>query len=135
MDDVVRGIQKYFKYDRPPNAINFNRYNMTQALDWHADNEALFPKADGTCTILSLSLGATRTFQVKKNFYDEVYDIPLAHGDFLEMSGKTQLFYQHCIARATDIQKLDGSHNGWRYNLTFRGILNHADICKCKAAT
>ena len=45
------------------NSVNLNYYPSGEAaLGWHADDEKLFEKEDGSAVIASLSLGAARLF-------------------------------------------------------------------------
>jgi len=61
-----------------PSACNINLYRDGEdCVGWHADDENLFGGLGGTCTIMSLSLGQTRTFQVKlkeTNWKDSHYE-------------------------------------------------------------
>jgi alkylated DNA repair dioxygenase AlkB len=100
MDEFCQQIQKVFKYDVAPNAINFNEYRTgSNSLYWHADDEELFVDKAGNTTVLFLSVGATRLFQILRNGSDEcdAMNIELEDGMFLEMAKKTQLFYKHQV--------------------------------------
>jgi alkylated DNA repair dioxygenase AlkB len=97
-------------------------------LGWHADDELLFIDKHGNTTVLSLSIGATRLFQLLRNdsLEDQAKDIELEDGMFLEMSGKTQQFYQHQVPPS----KLRGLSGKTRYNMTFRWIHSHSATCE-----
>ena len=50
-----------------PNSCNLNLYmNETHSVGWHADNESMFGGADSPIRIISLSLGAPRTFMLRE---------------------------------------------------------------------
>jgi alkylated DNA repair dioxygenase AlkB len=80
---------------------------------WHADNE----KELGTNpTIVSISFGAERIFQLKHNSdKDQKKSIVLEHGSLLLMKGTTQHFWKHQIPKTA-------KPVGPRINLTFRVI-------------
>jgi alkylated DNA repair dioxygenase AlkB len=129
MDELCQQIQQVFKYDAAPNAINFNEYKSgSNSLYWHADDEELFIDKQGNTTVLSLSVGATRLFQLLRNGSSEndTMDIELEDGMFLEMAGKTQLHYKHQVPP----NKMRGLVGKTRYNLTFRWIHTHAASCE-----
>ena len=77
------------------NACNANKYEGgLQAVGWHSDDEKLLKHKDGE-DILSLSLGVSREFEVRKEFSGAVKRILLDDGDLLWMSGKCQRFFKH----------------------------------------
>jgi alkylated DNA repair dioxygenase AlkB len=130
--ELCEQVKLVFNYDAAPNAINFNEYKSgSNSLGWHADDEHLFIDRDGNTTVLSLSIGATRLFQLLRNEApeSESKDIDLEDGMFLEMSKKTQLFYQHQVPPS----RLRGLSGKARYNLTFRWIHSHAASCEVDA--
>ncbi|MEY4603911.1 MAG: hypothetical protein RIT43_1203 [Bacteroidota bacterium] len=91
--------------------INFYRDGM-DSNGWHADNEkelGLNP------AIASLSLGATRKFQLKHIEHEDLIQFDLAHGDLLLMGGSLQHFWKHQIPKQPKIKDA-------RINLTFRKI-------------
>ena len=83
---------------------------------YHQDNER---ELGFNPLIVSLSLGATRRFVVRPHPASGVDSAPLrfdlAAGDVLLMAGRTQVDWQHQIAKT---RKQSGS----RVNLTFRTI-------------
>lgn len=79
---------------------------------WHADNE---PELGKNPVIASLSLGATRRFDLKHNQTNEKRSFELGNGSLLVMKGEMQHFWKHQIAKTTKVSTP-------RINLTFRYI-------------
>lgn len=97
--------------DAPFNSVLVNRYRSGRDhLSWHADDEAVFGVDP---TIASLSLGATRRFDLRHRTTDERVSVHLGHGSLLVMSGPAQHHWQHRIAPTA-------RSVGERINLTFR---------------
>ena len=92
-----------------------NRYrNGRDAVAWHGDNDG---ERDARLVVASLSLGATRAFQLrpKKDSglrYDPI-TVDVTHGDMIVMAGDTQLHWEHRVPR-------DPRVTGERLNVTFR---------------
>lgn len=88
-----------------------NRYpDGDAALGWHADDEAdLAPHRP----IASLSLGATRDFQMRPRGGRTALSVALSHGSLLTMEGETQRWYQHQVPRRARVRDP-------RVNLTLR---------------
>merc|ERR1719419_1914658 len=111
-----------------PTACNINLYrNGDDCVGWHADDENLFGGLVGNCMIISLSLGQTRTFQLRmKNQNQDDYNPPISialdHGDIVTMEGLVQRWYQHRVP-------VEPHCKNPRINLTFRWILNHHRGC------
>ena len=102
-----------------PNSVNCNWYpNRSTGLGWHADNEELFRTESAEVVIISLSLGATRTFEVWSRSQSRTYELPLHTGDLAIMSGFFQDHYDHRIAPEVGI-------TGARYNFMWRFIVRH----------
>ncbi|MEZ4394042.1 MAG: alpha-ketoglutarate-dependent dioxygenase AlkB [Polyangiales bacterium] len=80
------------------------------ALGWHADDE---PDLAADQPIASLSLGATRDFQMRPRGGRTTLTVPLAHGSLLTMERETQRSYQHQVPRRARVAAP-------RINLTFR---------------
>jgi alkylated DNA repair dioxygenase AlkB len=124
--------QRVFGYETAPNAINFNEYKSgSNSLYWHSDDEELFIDKLGNTTVLSLSIGATRLFQLLRNGCneDDAINIELEDGMFWEMGRKTQLFYKHQVPP----NQARGLVGKTRYNMTFRWIHTHAATCEVDA--
>ena len=98
------------------NSVLANLYrDGRDAMGWHRDDE---PELGDAPLIASLSLGATRRFQLKDA--DGVrHPIELTNGDLLLMSGDSQRRYRHALPRTA-------KPVGPRINLTFRYIQSQA---------
>ncbi len=95
------------------NAVLVNYYrDGNDSNGWHADNEKELGKNP---IIASLSLGATRRFDLKHTSLGIKQQFQLSAGSLLIMAGETQHFWKHQLAKSTKVV------NG-RINLTFRTI-------------
>ena len=93
------------------NGCLFNCYrNGDDRMGWHADDE---PEIDASQPIASLSLGATRTFQLKQRRGDERHSLELADGDLLVMEPLCQEDWVHALPVRKRVSTV-------RVNLTFR---------------
>jgi alkylated DNA repair dioxygenase AlkB len=81
----------------------------TSSVDWHADDE---PELRDR--IVSVSLGATRTFTLRDGVGGAPFDVPLVHGSVLVMTVESQRRWQHAVPAEPGA--------GPRLNLTFRTI-------------
>ncbi|CAK0792754.1 unnamed protein product, partial [Prorocentrum cordatum] len=119
-DDVCRacGITER------PNSCNVNLYeDGSQAVGWHADDESLFDATRRDSLIMSLSLGAARTFELYPNDDpDDIHQILLKDGDLCTMEGLLQKHYKHRVP-------FERSARGPRINLTWRWIVRHESGC------
>ena len=125
-----------------PNCCNLNLYSHgSQQVGWHDDSEDLFK--DDDVRIISLSLGATRTFEIvskermgktqnrfrfaahKGGFKSadpaDIIQMELAHGDVVVMAGNMQTYYEHRLPPNTTLHP--------RINLTWRYITRHTPGC------
>ncbi len=96
------------------NSVLMNYYRDGQDSNgWHADNE---PELGHAPTIASLSLGASRDFQLReiKNRANK-YSITLEPGSLLVMRNGTQRYWHHQVPKRVSA--------GARINLTFRKIV------------
>lgn len=98
--------------DMPLNSVLLNLYRDGQdCVGWHSDDEPLFGPHPA---VVSLSLGATRTFDMRtKTSPRGRQSFQLTHGSVLLMPTGTQEGWQHCIPRTSKLV-------GPRLNLTFR---------------
>ena len=91
---------------------NFYRYGQ-DSMGMHSDNE---PELGPEPIIASVSLGEARNFDFKHKVNGEKFRLPLEHGSLLIMSGKTQKYWQHGIAKTK--KQIEP-----RLNFTFRKIM------------
>ncbi|XP_054256631.1 alpha-ketoglutarate-dependent dioxygenase alkB homolog 3 [Indicator indicator] len=104
------------------NSLLCNLYRHEKdSVDWHSDDE---PSLGTNPLIASLSLGATRNFEMRKKpsleengdyRFVERLRIPLDHGTLLMMEGATQEDWQHRVPK-------EYHSRAARINLTFRII-------------
>lgn len=97
------------------NSVLLNLYrDGNDCMGWHSDNEkSLGPKP----IIASISLGATRRFDVRKKSQKHVkHHLHLENGSLLIMQGNIQDTHHHQIPRQRKITDA-------RINLTFRKIV------------
>jgi alkylated DNA repair dioxygenase AlkB len=95
--------------------VFINRYrNGMDSVAWHSDDDA---QSDPRRTIASLSLGATRTFELRplraSGLNHKKIGVELADGDLVVMRGATQHNYEHRIPKEPRVA-------AERINLTFR---------------
>ena len=105
-----------------PTGMNLNRYSGDgSCIPWHCDNEPLFGSPFEPKVIVSMSLGHSALFKLRRRTPENTpSQIRLDHGDLLVMDGLTQLEYVHSTA-----SELEGP----RVNLTFRWISQHIRSC------
>lgn len=117
---TLRELRERIEEDtgRAFNSVLLNFYRDGEdSVSWHSDDEReLGPRP----VIASLSLGATRVFQLKhKRRADlERIDIELTHGSLLMMSGDCQRHWKHQIPK-----RRGRNRPGPRINLTFRLVV------------
>jgi alkylated DNA repair dioxygenase AlkB len=100
------------------NSVLLNLYrNERDGVSWHSDDE---PELGSEPVIGSLSLGATRTFQLRRKDYRRSAvvweELSLTGGSLLVMRGSTQRLWQHRLPKQI------GRPCGARVNLSFRWI-------------
>lgn len=111
LKEILLKIQEILPHDY--NVVLANLYrDGNDSNGWHADNEKELGKNP---TIASLSLGATRRFDLKHNASKEKLSLELKSGTLLIMGGEMQHFWKHTIAKTKKVQAP-------RINLTFRRI-------------
>ena len=105
-----------------PTGVNLNRYaGDGSCIPWHCDNERLFGSPFEPKVIVSMSLGHSALFKLRRRASkNSPSQIRLDHGDLLVMDGLTQLEYEHSTA-----SELEGP----RVNLTYRWISQHIRSC------
>ena len=99
--------------NRPLNCVLLNLYASGQNhMGWHADNE---PELGVAPVIASLSLGATRRFDLQHRTQGHQLQLQLENGSLLVMAGKCQQHWQHRLPKQSRVAAP-------RLNLTFRYI-------------
>ena len=96
------------------NSVLVNLYrDGNDSVSWHSDNEAVNGSEP---TIASVSLGATRRFDLRHKESGETVRIDLEDGSLLVMSGLSQHCWVHQIAKTK-------TKVGPRINLTYRRVV------------
>ncbi len=108
---IKEKIEKETGYSFNSVLVNYYR-DGKDSNGWHADNEKELGKNP---IIASLSFGSSRRFDLKHTTKAEKLSIQLNAGSLLVMSGETQHFWKHQIAKSKKITT-------GRLNLTFRTI-------------
>lgn len=104
---------------RPFNSVLCNLYrDGNDSMGWHADRE---PELGPEPFIASLSLGATRSFELRHCHSPLRLRLELSSGSLLLMGGALQHHWRHRIPKQPD-------RPGVRINLTFRTI--HPELGK-----
>ena len=99
------------------NSVLVNRYESgSDSVGWHADDE---PEMSQEHPIASLSLGATRSFQIRRG-NRPVQTIELGHGSLLVMHAGMQQEWKHRVPKTR-------KPCGPRINLTLRWMNSPAD--------
>ncbi len=102
---------------QPFNSVLLNLYrDGRDGMGWHADDE---PELGHDPVIASVSLGATRRFQLRHRKRRETVPIDLEHGSVLLMQGPTQHHWVHALPKTARAV-------GERINLTFRRVATPA---------
>ena len=105
-----------------PTGVNLNRYaGDGSCIPWHCDNERLFGSPFEPKVIVSMSLGHSVLFKLRRRAPENTpSQIWLDHGDLLVMDGLTQCEQVHSTA-----SELEGP----RVSLTYRWISQHIRSC------
>ena len=104
-----------------PTGVNLNRHSGSgSCIPWHSDNASLFGPPNQPKLIVSMSLGHSVEFQVRRAPGHVPSSITLDHGDLLVMDGLAQSEYEHCTASELQCP---------RVNLTYRWVTQHAASC------
>jgi hypothetical protein len=112
------------------NAVVVNRYvGPLSSVAWHSDDEAKCARNDEgqVRAIASLSLGETRTFQLRpkatgaggKRKRADIVSLELRHGEMLIMLPGCQEMFEHRLVKVSK-KSAAGRDIGTRINLTFR---------------
>ena len=102
--------------------VNLNQYpGPGSHIRWHSDSDPLFKPQNFPELNVSLSLGNSVEFMVRRRASGDVpSSIRLGHGDVLVMDGLAQSEYEHCTASGLQ---------GPRVNLTYRWVAQHTASC------
>ena len=102
-----------------PTGVNLNQYaGPGSHIRLHSDNEPLFGPQYSPKLIVSLTLGNSVEFKVRRRAPGNVpSSIRLDHGDLLVMDGLAQSEYEHRTASGLQ---------GPRVNPTYRWVTQHA---------
>ena len=105
-----------------PTGVNLNRYSASgSCIPRHSDNESLFGPLNQPKLKVSMSLGHSVVFKVRRRAPGKVpSSIRLDHGDILVMVGLAQSEYGQCTASGLQ---------GPRVDLTYRWVTQHAASC------
>ena len=125
--EVASEFKDILSRDAWPNSCNANFYETgADSVGVHADLEELFEGAYRPITIISLSLGGTRQFELEANRgQGSIERISLRAGDLLAMEEWTQTAIKHAVGRPgrSDEGRQD------RINLTWRWLSKHLQGC------
>jgi len=107
-----------------PNSCNANYYkDGSQSVGWHADDEPLFNAVYQDALIISLSLGESRSFELRpKNSVNKTIRLRLLDGDICTMEGLMQKHYLHRVP-------IERRSMAPRINLTWRWVVAHEFGC------
>ena len=104
-----------------PTGVNLNRYSGSgSCIPWHSDNESLFGPPNQPKLIVSMSLGHSVVFQVRRGQGGVPSPIQLDHSDILVVDGSAQSESEH-----RTVSGLQGP----RVDLTHRWVTQHAASC------
>merc|ERR1712039_1095357 len=106
-----------------PNSCTANLYDSGgSSISWHADDLEIFNGTLKDMRIVALSLGATRTFEIRHFDSKKIERCVLDDGDLYVMEGMTQKHYVHRLPP-------EGQMMQPRINLSWRWIVKHSKIC------
>ena len=104
-----------------PTGVNLNRYSGSgSCIPWHSDNESLFGPQNSPKLKVSMSLGHSVVFQVRRVPGDVPSSITLDHGDLLVMDGSAQSEYAHHTVPGLQ---------GPQVNFSYRWVTQHIASC------
>lgn len=112
--DIKKVIERFLP-NHEFNSVLLNLYrNGDDKVSWHSDDETELARNP---TIASVSLGATRRFDLKhKKYSKEKFQIELTSGSLIIMTGELQHHWQHQIPVQKKVKDP-------RINLTYRTIV------------
>ncbi|PMG26911.1 hypothetical protein BCU94_04870 [Shewanella sp. 10N.286.52.C2] len=96
------------------NGVLVNRYqNGLDSMGWHSDDE---PEIVANSAIVSVSIGASRTFALRHKSLNIKQNVELESGDLLIMHQGMQSQWQHAVPKRLKVKNC-------RLNLTFRQLI------------
>ena len=99
------------RYSRPFDSIGFNLYrDGRDSVAWHADRERFHLENP---VVVVVSMGATRTFQIRPKGGGPSTTFRVAAGDLLAMGGACQHQWEHCVPKSAAVR-------GPRLSIQFR---------------
>ena len=106
--------------------VNLNQYfGPGSHIPWHSDSESLFGPQNQPELIVSVSLGHSVEFQVRRAWYRFPSPIKLDHGDLLVMNGPAQPEYEHRTVSGLQGPRIPMGH-------TTRCVLSTSrSTCRC----
>lgn len=111
IEQLMNKINLEYGFNLNSCLLNYYKDGNT-SIAWHSDNEKSL--ANGSeAVVVSVSIGATRTFVLRSLDMQERVKIPLRDGNILVMGAGTQKHYQHSVPVELSVTKP-------RINLTFR---------------
>ena len=120
--EVMKVVGWSFHSETLPNSCYANLYeDGKDFVSCHSDDEPLFNSKEQHSRIISLSLGASRTFQILHKRSGKILTKKLTNGDLLIMDGMFQKYLQHRILKEERVREK-------RINLTWRWIVKHGQI-------
>lgn len=111
---------------------------LSNNLDWHSDRMSHIGPHN---FIVSISLGATREFRLRKNYgtnmdLDPIYSIIVPHNSMIIMQPGCQEEFKHSVNPMKAALQLNPISEAARFNLTFRfyplQFIQNLPLCKCK---
>ena len=120
-----------------PTGVNLNRYAGSGSfIRWHSDNEPLFGPQNLPKLIVSVSLGNSVEFMVRRRASGNVpSSIPLDHGDLLVMDGSAQSEYAHRTACELQSPRVDISYRWVAQHTTSCPLAGVVNVCaRCSRA-
>lgn len=127
--EITEAVCRISGISERPNSCNANLYDDgEQSVGWHCDNEPLFNAVAQDALIISLSLGASRWFELVANDDPgQSVRLRLENGDICTMEGLCQKHYRHRVPREAGVSYP-------RINLTWRWVVRHEEGCPLSIA-
>jgi len=90
------------RYSRPFDSIGFNLYrDGRDSVAWHADRERFHLENP---VVVVVSMGATRSFQIRPKGGGPSTTFRVAAGDLLVMGGACQHQWEHCVPKSSAVR-------------------------------